>query len=40
MGWLEDAEPEDVEIGMKLVMSTKKLPDGFLVITFKPDSSR
>jgi len=40
MGWLEDVEPEDIEIGMKLVMSTKKLPDGFLVITFKPDNSR
>ena len=40
MGWLEDVELEDIEIGMKLVMSTKKLPDGFLVITFKPNSSR
>ena len=40
MGWLEDIEPEDVKLGMKLIMSTKKLPDGFLVITFKPKSSR
>ena len=37
MGWLEDVEPEDVKVGIKLVMSTKKLPDGFLVITFKPN---
>jgi uncharacterized OB-fold protein len=40
MGWLEDIGPEDVKVGMKLIMSTKKLPDGFLVITFKPRSSR
>ena len=40
MGWLEDIGPEDVKVGMKLIMSTKKLPDGFLVITFKPKSSR
>jgi hypothetical protein len=40
MGWLEDVELEDVKVGMKLIMSTKKLPDGFLVITFKPNSSR
>jgi len=38
MGWLEDVEPEDVKVGMKLAMSTKKLTDGFLVITFKPSS--
>jgi uncharacterized OB-fold protein len=36
MGWLEDIGPEDVKVGMKIIMSTKKLPDGFLVITFKP----
>jgi uncharacterized OB-fold protein len=40
MGWLEDIELEDVEIGRKLVMSTRRLPDGFLIITFKPNSSR
>ena len=40
MGWLEDVKPEDVKVGMKLEMSTRKLPDGFLVITFKPSSSR
>jgi len=40
MGWLEDVELKDVKVGMKLEMSTKKLPDGFLVITFKPSSSR
>jgi len=39
MGWLEDIKPEDVRVGMKLEMSTRKLPDGFLVITFKPSSS-
>jgi len=37
MGWLEDVESEDVKVGMKLVMNTNKLPDGFLVIAFKPD---
>jgi uncharacterized OB-fold protein len=40
MGWLEDVKPEDIKVGMKLEMSTRKLPDGFLVITFKPSSSR
>jgi uncharacterized OB-fold protein len=40
MGWLEDVKPEDVKIGMKLEMSTRKLPDGFSVITFKPKSPR
>ena len=39
MGWLENIELEDVKVGMKLEMSTKKLPDGFFVITFKPSSS-
>ena len=39
MGWLEDIELEDVRVGMKLEMSTRKLPDGFFVITFKPSSS-
>ena len=39
MGWLEDIELEDVKVGMKLEMSTRKLPDGFFVITFKPSSS-
>jgi hypothetical protein len=36
MGWLEGIKPEEVEVGMKLEMSTRKLSDGFLVITFKP----
>jgi len=36
MGWLEGIKPEEVRVGMKLEMSTRKLPDGFLVITFKP----
>jgi hypothetical protein len=36
MGWLEGIKPEEVKVGMKLEMSTRKLPDGFLVITFKP----
>jgi uncharacterized OB-fold protein len=40
MGWLEDVKLEDVRVGMKLEMSTRKLPDGFLVITFKPGDSR
>ncbi len=40
MGWLEDTKPEDVSVGMKLEMSTKKLPDGFIVITFKPSNAR
>ena len=40
MGWLEDVKLEEVKVGMKLEMSTRKLPDGFLVITFKPSSSR
>jgi len=40
MGWLEDVKLEDVKVGMKLEMSTRKLPDGFLVITFKSSSSR
>jgi len=40
MGWLEDVKLEDVKVGMKLEMSTKRLPDGFLVITFKPSSSQ
>jgi hypothetical protein len=39
MGWLEGTKPEEVKVGMKLEMSTRKLPDGFLVITFKPGSS-
>jgi len=39
MGWLEGIKPEEVKVGMKLEMSTRKLPDGFLVITFKPGSS-
>jgi len=38
MGWLEGIKPEEVKVGMKLEMSTRKLPDGFLVITFKPGS--
>jgi uncharacterized OB-fold protein len=40
MGWLEETKLKDVEVGMKLEMSTRKLPDGFLVIIFKPRSSR
>jgi len=36
MGWLEGIKPEEVKVGMKLEMSTRKLPDGSLVITFKP----
>ena len=40
MGWLEHVEPENVKVGMKLIMSTKKLPDGFSVITFNPGASR
>jgi len=40
MGWLEDVKLEDVKVGMKLIMSTNKLPGGFLVITFKPNGSR
>jgi hypothetical protein len=39
MGWLEDVEPEDVKAGMRLAISTKKLPDGFLVIAFKLNDS-
>jgi hypothetical protein len=39
MGWLEGIKPEEVRVGMKLEMSTRKLPDGFLVITFKPGRS-
>jgi len=39
MGWLEGIKLEEVKVGMKLEMSTRKLPDGFLVITFKPSSS-
>ena len=39
MGWLEEIKPEEVKVGMKLEMSTRKLPDGFLVITFKPSGS-
>lgn len=39
MGWLEDVKLEDVKVGMKLEMSTRKLTDGFLIITFKPSSS-
>jgi len=39
MGWLEEIKPEEVKVGMKLEMSTRKLSDGFLVITFKPSSS-
>jgi len=40
MGWLEGIKPEEVKVGMKLEMSTRKLSDGFLVITFKPSSSK
>jgi uncharacterized OB-fold protein len=36
MGWLEGIKTEEVRVGMKLEMSTRKLSDGFLVITFKP----
>ena len=36
VGWLEDAKLEDLTIGMKLEISTRKLTDGFPVITFKP----
>jgi len=36
MGWLEGIKLEEVKVGMKLEMSTRKLSDGFLVITFKP----
>ena len=39
MGWLEGIKLEKVKVGMKLEMSTRKLPDGFLVITFKPSGS-
>jgi hypothetical protein len=39
MGWLEGIKPEEVKVGMKLEMSTRKLPDSFLVITFKPGRS-
>lgn len=39
MGWLEGIKLEEVKVGMKLEMSTRKLSDGFLVITFKPSSS-
>jgi uncharacterized OB-fold protein len=39
MGWLEGIKPEEVKVGMKLEMSTRKLPDGFWVITFKPSGS-
>ena len=39
MGWLEDIEVEDARVGMKLEMSTKRLPDGFFVIAFKPRNS-
>ena len=40
MGWLEDIKLENVKVGMKLEMSTRRLPDGFLVIIFKPSSSQ
>jgi hypothetical protein len=39
MGWLEGTKLEEVKVDMKLEMSTRKLPDGFWVITFKPSSS-
>ena len=38
MGWLEGIKLEEVKVGMKLEMSTRKLSDGFLVITFRPAS--
>lgn len=40
MGWLEGIKLEEVKVGMNLEMSTRELPDGFLVITFKPSSSQ
>ena len=39
MGWLEGIKPEEVKVGMKLEMSTRKLSDGFLVKTFKPSGA-
>jgi len=36
MGWLEGVKPEEVKIGMRVAVSAKTLPDGYLVIVFSP----